>query len=109
MRDVDMDEGTAELEAVSFSDALAELHPFIGREYAVILLDKLSGSFIMTAAGHLNSVQGDDDFVMILLGPDNDLRIDLKREEVRKVQCIRGSGSLIYDFDGVRVALTLQR
>ena len=108
MRGVDMDEGTAELEAVNCGDALAELHPFIGREYAVTLLDRVSGSFIMKAAGHLNSVQGDDDFAMILLGPDNDLRIDLNREQVREVRCTRGTGSLIYDFDGVRVALSLQ-
>jgi hypothetical protein len=103
-----MDEDTAELEEVDFGDALAELHPFIGREYVVLLWDRVSGSSIMTAAGHLNSVQGDDDFAMILLGPDNDLRIELKREQVRKVRCTRGAGSLVYDFDGVRVALSLE-
>lgn len=84
VRDVDMDEDTSELDEVTFGDALAELHPFVGREYAVVLVDSISGSFIMTAAGHLNSVQGDDDFAMILLGPDNDVRIDLDRNRCAK-------------------------
>lgn len=97
-----------QIEEITFDEALAEFQPFIGRTYAAIVVDKISGAFIIQAWGKLTSIQGDLDFAMILLGTEEGPRIDLKRELILKVEAARGSGSVLYHLAGVRLVLSLQ-
>ena len=103
-----MSEDEAQLDDVTFTDALAELQPYLGRTYAAIVIDKATGAHVMNAAGPLSTIQGDLDFAMILLGDDDGPRIDIHRHNVSRLRCNRGLGSLIIEIGGITLALSRQ-
>jgi hypothetical protein len=95
------------MEDLSFDEALDVLQ--IQREYALLVLHE-DGTPLLSAWGNLDSVQGDyDDFAVVLLGPEKGPRLDLRRNEVSRIQYERGSGSIMYDLvDGIRIVLAAQ-
>ena len=101
---------TPGVDYLTLEEALEELEPFIGRTFDVSLdrTDKESfEAFLVHTLATLTSTSDQGSFALITLGPDSSTTVYVWREHVRKIQCIRGSGVVQFNFVDNDVTLNL--